>query len=115
MPWSSASYTAEFSAVLRVVIGVLPCSPCLLDLLERVEVGGRVRGGLPFPAVKRTRLVKEGHGVEPWFRLVVAVVAALPSVAAEALGLALRVPDVGDEVDSPVTAALSGEASVAVA
>ena len=74
-----------------------------------------MHGGLPLPVVKRTRLVKEGRGVEPWFRLVIAAVAALTSVAAEALGLALRVPGVGDEVDSPVTAALASEACVAVA
>ena len=73
-----------------------------------------MRGGLSFPAMKRTRLVKEGRGVEPWLGLVVAAVAALSSVAAEAFGLVLHVPGVGDEVDSPVTAALAGEASVAV-
>ncbi len=65
--------------------------------------------------MKRTWLVKEGRGVEPFLGLVVAAVAALSSVAAKALGLALRVPGVGDEVDSPVTAALAGEASAAVA
>src|SRR3954466_11015725 len=110
-----AGHITKFSAVWRVVVGVLPRSPCLLNLPESVAVGGRVCSGLPFPAVKHTQLVKEGRGVEPWFRLVVAAVAALPSVAAEALGLALRVPGVGDEVESPVTAALAGEASVAVA
>src|SRR3954470_2564769 len=110
-----AGHIAEFSAVWRIVVGVLPRSSCLLNLPESVAVGGRVRGGIPFPAVKRTRLVKEGRGIEPWFHLVVAAVAALPSVAAEALGLALRVPGVGDEVDSPVTSTLAGEASVAVA
>src|SRR4051812_19667012 len=109
-----AGHAAEFSAVWRVVVGVLPRSPCLLDLLERVAVGGRVHGGLPFPSVKCTRLVKEGRGVEPWFRLVVSAIAALPPVAAEALRLALRVPSICDEVDSPVTAALAGEASVDV-
>ncbi len=80
-----------------------------------MAVGGCVRCRLPFPAMKRTRLVKEGRGVEPWLGLVVAAVAALSSVAEEALGLALCVPGVGDEVDSPVTAALAGEVSVAVA
>ena len=89
--------------------------PCLLNLPESVVVGGCVRCGLPFPAMKRTRLVKEGRRVEPWLGLVVAAVAALSSVAAEALGLALHVPGVGDEVDSPVTAVLASEASVAVA
>ena len=74
-----------------------------------------MRGGLPFPAVKHTRLVKEGRGVEPWLGLVVVAVAALSPVAAEAFGLALCVPGIGDEVDLPVTAALTGEASVAVA
>src|SRR4051812_42850564 len=58
-----AGHAAEFSVVWRVVVGVLPRSPCLLDLLERVAVGGRVRCGLPFPVVKRTRLVKEGSRV----------------------------------------------------
>src|SRR3954465_6957329 len=110
-----AGHFAEFSAVWRVVVGVLPCSPCLLDLPEGVAVGGCVRYGLPFPAMKRRRLVKEGRRVEPWLGLVVAAVAALSSVAAEALGLALCVPGVGDEVDSPVAAALASEASVAVA
>src|SRR4051812_20956225 len=40
---------------------------------------------------------------EPWLVLVVAAVAVLSSIAAEVLGPALRVPGVGDEVDSPVT------------
>src|SRR3954465_10061208 len=102
-----AGHFAEFSAVWRVVVGVLPCSPCLLDPPEGVAVGGCVRCGLPFPAMKRTRLVKEGRGAEPWLGLVVA------AVAAEALGLTLCVTGVGDEVDSPVTAALASEASVA--
>src|SRR3954471_17154956 len=101
MPWSSASYTAEFSAVLRVVIGVLPCSPCLLDLLERVEVGRRVRGGLPFPAVKRTRLVKEGRGVEPWFRLVVATVAAMPPSRRNILGSRCACPALATKSTRP--------------
>src|SRR3954463_6772497 len=99
-----AGHFAEFSAIWQVVVGVLPCSPCLLDLPEGVVVGGCVRCGLPFPAMKRTRLVKEGRRVEPWLGLIVAAVAALSSVAtlssvaAEALGLALCVPGVGDEV-----------------
>src|SRR4051812_3117330 len=104
-----AGHVAEFSAVWRVVVGVLPCSSCLLNLPEGVAVGGRVRCGLPFPAMKRTRLVKEGRGVEPWLGLVVA------AIAAKAFGIALCVPCVDDEVDSPVTAALASEASVAVA
>src|SRR3954469_25316699 len=87
-----AGHVAEFSAVWRVVVGVLPRSPCLLNLPESVEVGGRVCCGFPFPAMKRTGLVKEGRGVEPWLGLVVAAVAALSSVAAEAFGLALCVP-----------------------
>src|SRR4051812_47074717 len=110
-----AGHVAEFSAVWRVVVGVLPRSPCLLNLPEGVAVGGRMRCGFPFPAMKRTRLVKEGRRVEPRLGFEVAAVVALSSVAKEALGLALCVPGVGDEVDSPVTAALAGEASVAVA
>ena len=110
-----AGHFAEFSAVWRVVVGVLPRSPCLLDLPEGVAVGGGVRCGFSFPAMERTWLVKEGHGIEPWFVLVIAAIAALPSVAAVALGLALCVPGVSDEVESPVTTALAGEASVAVA
>ena len=110
-----AGHTAEFSAAWWVVVGVLPRSPRFLNLLERVAVGGRVRGGLPFPAVEGTWLVKEGRRIEPWLVLVIAAIAPLPSVAAEALGFARCVSGVGDEVDSPITAALAGEASVAVA
>src|SRR3954466_3436531 len=98
-----AGHFSEFSAVWRVVVGVLPRSPRLLDLPEGVAVGGGVRCGLPFPAMKRTWLVKESCGVDPWVGLVVAAIADLSSVAAEALGLMLRMPSVGDEVDSPVT------------
>src|SRR3954462_12436749 len=96
-----AGHVAEFSAVWRVVVGVLPCSPCLLNLPEGVAVGSRVRCGLPFPAMKRTRLVKEGRGVEPWLGLVVATVAALSSVATEGFGLALCMPGMATKSTRP--------------
>ena len=64
-------------------------------------------------------LIEQGGGVE--FRprrvvgTVVPAVAVVSSIAAVVLEVALAVAGVGDEVDSPVRAALAGDAGVAVA